>query len=157
MLDGVVAALIDDLDQRGMLDTTLVLMLGEFGRTPMISTLSGQVTAGRDHWSSAMSVLVAGCGTPRGQVVGAYGSPRLRSDRKALRARELRVDRLYQARHQPGEDSLCKQWPAIPPGERSSADSGVAAVRKQQRRAEPREGPVSVAGNPAPYGARLAD
>lgn len=70
-LDAVIAALIDDLDQRGMLDTTLVLMLGEFGRTPQISTLSGQSTAGRDHWSNAMSVLVAGCGTPRGQVVGA--------------------------------------------------------------------------------------
>lgn len=69
--EAVVAALIDDLDQRGMLDTTLVLVLGEFGRTPAISTLQGSTTPGRDHWSNAMSVLVAGCGTPRGQVVGA--------------------------------------------------------------------------------------
>lgn len=67
----VVATLIDDLDQRGLLDTTLVLVLGEFGRTPQITTLSGSNTPGRDHWSNAMSVLVAGCGTPRGQVVGA--------------------------------------------------------------------------------------
>ena len=67
----VVAALIEDLDQRGLLDSTIVVMMGEFGRTPAITTLSGQSTPGRDHWSSAISVLVAGCGTPRGQVVGA--------------------------------------------------------------------------------------
>ena len=70
-LDAVVATLIDDLAQRGMLDTTLVLVMGEFGRTPKISTLAGSTTPGRDHWSSAISVLVAGCGTPPGQVVGA--------------------------------------------------------------------------------------
>ncbi len=69
--DAVVARLIEDLDQRGLLDTTLVLVMGEFGRTPQISTLPGQTTPGRDHWSSAISVLMAGCGTPRGQVVGA--------------------------------------------------------------------------------------
>ena len=70
-LDAVVATLIDDLDQRGMLDTTLVIVMGEFGRSPQISTLPGSTTPGRDHWSSAISVLVAGCGTPRGQVIGA--------------------------------------------------------------------------------------
>ena len=70
-LDAVVARLIEDLAQRGMLDTTLVIVMGEFGRTPMISTLPGSTTPGRDHWSSAISVLVAGCGTPRGQVIGA--------------------------------------------------------------------------------------
>lgn len=72
--DAVVATLIEDLDQRGLLDTTLVLVMGEFGRTPQITTLPGSATAGRDHWSSAISVLVAGCGTPRGQVVGATDS-----------------------------------------------------------------------------------
>ena len=45
--------------------------MGEFGRTPTISTLPGSTTPGRDHWSNAISILVAGCGTPRGQVVGA--------------------------------------------------------------------------------------
>jgi len=70
-LDSVVAALISDLDDRGMLDSTLVLVMGEFGRTPAITTLPDRKTAGRDHWSSALSVLMAGCGTPRGQVVGA--------------------------------------------------------------------------------------
>jgi hypothetical protein len=64
--DAAVAALISDLDQRGLLETTLVVALGEFGRTPKINDRGG-----RDHWSNAMSVLVAGCGTPGGQVVGA--------------------------------------------------------------------------------------
>lgn len=69
--DATVSALISDLDQRGMLDTTLVVALGEFGRTPKLSVLPGQTTPGRDHWSSAMSILFAGGGTPGGQVVGA--------------------------------------------------------------------------------------
>jgi uncharacterized protein (DUF1501 family) len=64
--DQTVATLIQDLDERGLLDTTLVLVLGEFGRTPQINK-----DGGRDHWSSAMSVMFAGCGTPGGQVVGA--------------------------------------------------------------------------------------
>jgi hypothetical protein len=66
-----VAALITDLHDRGMLETTLVVMLGEFGRTPKISTLASAKTPGRDHWSNAMSVLFAGCGIRGGTVVGA--------------------------------------------------------------------------------------
>jgi hypothetical protein len=69
--ESTIAALIEDLDQRGMLATTMVIALGEFGRTPTISKLSGAAGAGRDHWSSAMSVLFAGGGTPGGLVVGA--------------------------------------------------------------------------------------
>jgi hypothetical protein len=69
--DQTVATLINDLDARGLLETTMVIALGEFGRTPTISTLPGQSKPGRDHWASAMSILFAGCGTPGGQVVGA--------------------------------------------------------------------------------------
>jgi hypothetical protein len=65
-MDQGVAALIDDLDARGLLDTTMVVLLGEFGRTPKVNK-----DAGRDHWPHAMSVLMAGAGIPRGQVVGA--------------------------------------------------------------------------------------
>lgn len=81
--DNSVATLIQDLKERGMLDSTLVVALGEFGRTPKISTLSGQTKAGRDHWANAMSVLMAGGGTPGGVVVGA-------TDRKGYSA----VDRV---------------------------------------------------------------
>ena len=65
-VDQGVAALIRDLDRRGRLDRTMVIVLGEFGRTPKINK-----DAGRDHWSNAMSVMIAGGGTPGGQVVGA--------------------------------------------------------------------------------------
>lgn len=64
--ENTIATLIEDLEDRGLLETTLVVALGEFGRTPQINK-----DAGRDHWSSAMSVLFAGCGTPGGQVIGA--------------------------------------------------------------------------------------
>src|SRR6185436_15382284 len=79
--DNSVAALIADLDDRGMLNETLVIALGEFGRTPKISTLTGQKAPGRDHWANAMSVLFAGGGTPGGAVVGA-------TDRKGHSANE---------------------------------------------------------------------
>jgi hypothetical protein len=64
--EATIATLIEDLDQRGMLESTLVLVLGEFGRTPKVNKDNG-----RDHWASAMSVLFAGCGCPGGTVVGA--------------------------------------------------------------------------------------
>lgn len=69
--DQTVAALISDLDSRGLLETTMVIALGEFGRTPKISTLAGETKPGRDHWANAMSILFAGGGTPGGQVIGA--------------------------------------------------------------------------------------
>jgi hypothetical protein len=65
-LDQGLDALITDLHDRGMLDSTLVICLGEFGRTPKVNK-----DAGRDHWPNAMSVLVAGAGVPGGQIVGA--------------------------------------------------------------------------------------
>jgi hypothetical protein len=65
-VDNTLSALIDDLEQRGLLASTLVVMLGEFGRTPKINKDSG-----RDHWSNAMSVFMAGAGIPGGLVLGA--------------------------------------------------------------------------------------
>lgn len=65
-IDTAVSALIEDLSDRGMLDSTLICVLGEFGRTPKINK-----DAGRDHWSNAMSVMMAGAGIPGGQVIGA--------------------------------------------------------------------------------------
>lgn len=56
----------DFIPRGGLLDSTLAIALGEFGRTPQIDN-----GAGRDHWSNAMSVLFAGSGTPGGTVVGA--------------------------------------------------------------------------------------
>ncbi len=65
-LDRAYSALLEDLHQRGMLDDTLVVMLGEFGRTPKINK-----TVGRDHWGPCQSVVLAGGGVRGGQVYGA--------------------------------------------------------------------------------------
>ncbi len=69
-LDQGLAALTDDLLQSGLLDQTLVIVMGEFGRTPKISTLPGQTIPGRDHWAHAYSGLFAGAGVQGGQVIG---------------------------------------------------------------------------------------
>lgn len=66
-LDHGVYGLIRDLDQRGMLDETLVVLLTEHGRTPRISAAKG---GGRDHWSQVYSIMLAGAGIARGRVIG---------------------------------------------------------------------------------------
>ena len=68
-IDRALFALINDLEQRGLLDNTLVLMMGEFGRTPVINE-----KAGRHHWTNVMSMVVAGGGFPHGQVIGSTDS-----------------------------------------------------------------------------------
>jgi len=69
-LDQGVSALLDDLDSTGLLDETLVLMLGEFGRTPKISRQGKAATVGRDHWAPCFFGLFAGAGVRPGQVIG---------------------------------------------------------------------------------------
>ncbi|MFT5467506.1 MAG: hypothetical protein ACI8UO_002610 [Verrucomicrobiales bacterium] len=64
-LDHVMATLLDDLDQRGMLESTLVLAVGEFGRTPKINA-----SLGRDHFARAWSTAMFGCGIKEGKVYG---------------------------------------------------------------------------------------
>ncbi len=70
--DQGVAALIDDLEARGMLDETLVVVTGEFGRTPRIgaSTGNNNTKDGRDHWAAVFSAAFAGGGVRGGQVIG---------------------------------------------------------------------------------------
>ena len=69
-LDQGLAALTDELESMGLLDRTLVAALGEFGRTPKISTLPGEKIAGRDHWAGVYSGLFAGAGVAGGRVIG---------------------------------------------------------------------------------------
>ena len=66
MLDQGLSALIDDLEVRGKLGETLIVVMGEVGRTPKINA-----QAGRDHWGSCQSVLLAGGGIQGGAVFGA--------------------------------------------------------------------------------------
>jgi uncharacterized protein (DUF1501 family) len=66
VFDRAFTALLDDLEQRGRLETTLVVAAGEFGRTPRLNA-----SGGRDHWPGVWSVALAGGGIAGGQVVGA--------------------------------------------------------------------------------------
>ncbi len=80
-LDRTLAGLLLDLDRRGLLDETLVVLLSEHGRTPKLASVEG---GGRDHWSRCYSVVMAGGGVARGRVVG-------RSDKIASDPVERRV------------------------------------------------------------------
>ncbi len=64
-VDRAFAALIEDMDQRGLLEETLVCFVSEFGRTPRINR-----SQGRDHWTHAYSIVFAGAGVPGGQILG---------------------------------------------------------------------------------------
>ncbi len=68
-VDRTVYHLVSDLEQRGILDKTLVLMMGEFGRGPIMTK-----DAGRDHWLNCMSMILAGGGLKHGQVIGSTDS-----------------------------------------------------------------------------------
>jgi uncharacterized protein (DUF1501 family) len=63
--DAALSALVADLDERGLLESTLVVALGEFGRTPQING-----SGGRDHWPDCYSIVLAGGGVRGGQVYG---------------------------------------------------------------------------------------
>src|SRR5438876_10382633 len=78
-LDQAYSALLTDLRQRGLLESTLVVAVGEFGRTPRIND-----KAGRDHWEHCYSALIAGGGIRGGRVIG-------ESDARAERPRDRPV------------------------------------------------------------------
>lgn len=69
--DQALSALLDDLDERGLLESTLVVVASEFGRTPKISKLSVYQKPGRDHWGACQSVILSGGGIAGGRVIGA--------------------------------------------------------------------------------------
>ncbi|MGH7224594.1 MAG: DUF1501 domain-containing protein, partial [Gemmataceae bacterium] len=79
MFDRAYSALLDDLAERGLLENTLVVAMGEFGRTPLLNARGG-----RDHWPGVWSILFAGGGVRGGQVVGS-------SDRTASEPRDRPV------------------------------------------------------------------
>lgn len=94
-VDRVMHALVTDLESRGLLDSTLVLMLGEFGRTPVMTK-----TNGRGHWLNVMSMVAAGGGFAHGKVIGStddkgYGitdAPVRPADLAATTFRHLGID-----------------------------------------------------------------
>jgi uncharacterized protein (DUF1501 family) len=108
-LDRAFRALIDDLKDRGLLDSTLVVMWGEFGRTPRVNG-----SAGRDHWPAVMSALLAGGGLKVGQVLGATDSTGSAAADEPYRVREV-VATLYQALGiDPGTTFIDQQQRPVP-------------------------------------------
>jgi len=80
--DHVVTTLIDDLHDRGLNEDVLLIVTGEFGRTPRLEFKDGKI--GRDHWPSAMSILISGGGMPMGQVIGSTDAPGARPASRPL-------------------------------------------------------------------------
>src|SRR5207253_8292492 len=76
------SALMEDLDGRGLLDETLVVLMGEMGRTPKINK-----DGGRDHWTYCYSVLLAGAGVRGGSVCGASDAGRSEEHTSELQSR----------------------------------------------------------------------
>lgn len=95
-LDHAISGLITDLDQRGMLDSTLVMVTTEFGRTPKINKDNG-----RDHWARVYSMMLAGGGITRGQVYGASDATSSEPARDAVPLEDF----LCTVYHQLGIDS----------------------------------------------------
>jgi hypothetical protein len=93
-LDRSVAGLVEDLQTRGLLDSTIVLVMGEFGRTPRMNTTGVpgvDPVPGRDHWGNVMSVLVTGGGFVRGRVIGASNARGEVPRDRPLRPQDLMV------------------------------------------------------------------
>jgi hypothetical protein len=83
-VDRTLHALVTDLGQRGLLDSTLVLMLGEFGRSPVMTK-----DAGREHWLNVMSMVMAGGGLRHGQAIGSTDSRGGEIQSGAIRPQDL--------------------------------------------------------------------
>jgi len=118
--DQAVSALIEDLSERGLNRHVLFIFCGEFGRTPRIFHQDASGRPGRDHWSRAMSVLLAGGGLRMGQVIGATNSraeepTERRMDSNCLLATIYRRFGIDVA--QPLHDRLGRPLPILPQGQ----------------------------------------
>jgi Protein of unknown function (DUF1501) len=99
ILDATVGSLVEDLETRGLLDSTIVIVMGEFGRTPRMNKKGvpgSDPVPGRDHWGNVMSVLVAGGGFARGQVVGASNARGERPTHRPIVPQDLIVTLYHQ-------------------------------------------------------------
>jgi hypothetical protein len=99
ILDATVTSLIEDLEARGLLDSTMVIVMGEFGRTPRMNKRGvpgSDPVPGRDHWGNVMSVLVAGGGFARGRIVGSSNSRGERPQSRPMNPQDLLVTLYHQ-------------------------------------------------------------
>ncbi len=113
-------------EARGLLDETLVVVTGEFGRTPRIGSSTGNANTrdGRDHWAAVFSAVFAGAGVRGGQTIGQSDKHRRLSGQPPLHAGRPGRDDLPSARHRPGHSSCATGW---------SVRSGSAPARQSRR------------------------
>ena len=95
IVDSPTAALINDLKQRGLLDSTLVIWSSEFGRTPMIQLDRDDEAAGRDHHPDCYSLWVAGGGTKPGAVIGETDDIGLKTVKDQIHVHDLQATILH--------------------------------------------------------------
>lgn len=103
--DRACAGLLDDLKQCGLLEDTLVVCAGEFGRSPQPNEQGG-----RDHWTSAFSAIVAGCGIPGGQVIGATDATASEPTESPIALPQLAAT-IYDLLRIDRDATLPDQWP----------------------------------------------
>jgi hypothetical protein len=99
VLDAAVGTLIEDLDRCGLLESTIVIVMGEFGRTPRMNKKGvpgSDSVPGRDHWGRVMSVLIGGGGIPGGRVIGSSTSRGEYPRSHALRPQDLMATLYHQ-------------------------------------------------------------
>lgn len=121
VMDRAVGALIEDLADRGLLDETLVVVMGEFGRTPRINNgQPGIPIPGRDHWGDAISAMIAGGGVRGGQVVGATNTKAEFPTDRPLKPHDLLATIYHQLGmdvHQSFQDHAGRPVPILAEGE----------------------------------------
>ena len=114
-LDAAVSSLLDDLDARGMLERTLVVVMGEFGRSPKINA-----AAGRDHWNFGYSLFLAGGGIKAGHVHGASDKIGGRPQSDPVTPAEI-VATIYRCLGIPADlelhDQLARPFTVVPNGQ----------------------------------------
>ncbi len=121
--DQAFAMLITDLSQRGLLDSTLVMVSSEFGRTPKING-----TAGRDHWPKVFSVVLAGGGIKKGIVYGTSDATATEPEDNPLDVDGLVADGLPLHRHLGREEAHVARRPAAAHRRRRQAGQRAVGV-----------------------------
>jgi hypothetical protein len=118
-MDRAVSALLEDLDQRGLLDEILVVLITEMGRSRVVPG------AGRDHWTAAYSVMLAGGGLTRGQVLGSTTSTGERPGQRPVTVPEILATVYHRLGIDPDtmlSDTLGRPIPILPDGARPIAE-----------------------------------
>jgi len=115
--DQAVAALLQDLKRRGLLETTLVVWGGEFGRTPMME-VRDEKYLGRDHHPQAFTIWMAGGGIKGGQTIGATDDFGFHVAQDPVQVHDLQATILHPHGHRPQEADLPLPGPRLPPDRR---------------------------------------